>query len=369
MAEHQWPNIVLTEEGMREGMQIESAEISLEDKVRLLNALSETGLKRIVVGSFVHPKWTPQMAQVDELIERMTPKPGVTYLGLALNEKGRERARAHVPPLTVEESVPTLHTHLCDIFIQRNTNRTQEEEQASWPAIIEKAVNEGKKEANIAVSSAWGSNWRGPISQETRFDALQAHYDRWTEAGLTVTGVALLDPMGWCAPHWVASDIREIKRRWPSVTNYKLHLHNTRGLAVASIYAAMVELKPTDTLMIETTIGGIGGCPYCGNGRAAGMAPTEDVIQMFEAMGIDTGVDLYKLVDAVQLASEIIGRQLHGFTSKAGPMPRGDRLYSEDVPVIETFNEAQHFRLGEDAYENDRRPWLDRQKARAKANA
>jgi hydroxymethylglutaryl-CoA lyase len=361
----QWPNVVLTEEGMREGMQIESVDISLDDKVRLLDSLSETGLKRIVVGSFVHPKWTPQMAEIDDLIRRMSPKPGVTYLGLALNEKGRERLREHIPPLTEETARPALHAHLCDIFIQRNTNRTVEEERANWPRIIENAVSTGKTEARISVSSTWGSNWRGPISKVTRFTALEEQYDLWTEAGLTVTEVGLLDPMGWCAPHWVAEDIREIKQRWPSVTNFHLHLHNTRGLAVASIYAALVELDPTDTLMIETTIGGIGGCPYCGNGRAAGMAPTEDVVQMLEVMGIDTGVDLHKLVESVALASEIIGRPLNGHVSQAGPLPMSDHLYPEDVPVIETLSEAQHFRLGESVYENDRRPWLERQKARS----
>src|SRR5438132_3850181 len=98
-----WPNIVITDETMREGMQIESVTITLDQKLQLLEALSETGLKRIVVGSFVSPKWTPQMAEIDELIRRMRPRPGVSYLALALNERGRERRRQHSPPLTVED--------------------------------------------------------------------------------------------------------------------------------------------------------------------------------------------------------------------------------------------------------------------------
>ena len=93
-----YPRVEIIEEGMREGMQIESATISVDDKVRLLDALSQTGLATIVVGSFVSPKWTPQMAQVDELVSRFTPVPGVKYTALALNERGRERMRKYMPP-------------------------------------------------------------------------------------------------------------------------------------------------------------------------------------------------------------------------------------------------------------------------------
>ena len=97
-----WPRVYYKEEGMREGMQIEDANIPVNDKVRLLNALSETGLKHIVVGSFVSPKWTPQMAQIDEIVTKFHPKPGVTYTALALNHQGVERALKYSPPLTIE---------------------------------------------------------------------------------------------------------------------------------------------------------------------------------------------------------------------------------------------------------------------------
>ena len=96
---NRWPTVKYKEEGMREGMQIEDANISVDDKVELLDALSETGLQQIVVGSFVSPKWTPQMERIDEIVSRFTPKPGVTYTALALNARGVERARAYSPPL------------------------------------------------------------------------------------------------------------------------------------------------------------------------------------------------------------------------------------------------------------------------------
>jgi hydroxymethylglutaryl-CoA lyase len=298
------------------------------------------------------------MAQVDELIERMNPRPGISYLALVLNDRGRERLEAHVPPLTAEDQPPALHTHLCPVFIKRNTNRTVEQARAGWGAVLERAVAEGKREAMIGVSSAWGSNWSGAFLLEQRLESLQEQHDAWEAAGLTVTDVLLADPMGWCMPHWVAEDLRAIKERWPAIRHFRIHLHNQRGMAVASTYTAITALDAEDTLYIDTTIGGIGGCPYCGNGRAAGMAPTEDVVQMLETMGLETGVDLYKLVDAAGLAEEIIGRPLDGHVSKAGPLPSGGRLFSEDLPVIETHEQAQHFRLGEEVTSGLRRPWM-----------
>ena len=135
-----YPEIVYTEEGMREGMQIEDANIPIDAEVALLDALSETGLKRIVVGSFVSPRYTPQMARIDELMQKFHPKEGVTYTALALNEQGVERAKQYSPPLTIERSTrPTLRVHMCDVFARRNTNRTQMQEMAVWPKVIANA--------------------------------------------------------------------------------------------------------------------------------------------------------------------------------------------------------------------------------------
>src|SRR5215210_7901253 len=128
-----YPLMVLTEEGMREGMQIESAAIPVADKIRLLDALSETGLREIVVGSFVSPKWTPQMAHIEEIVQGFHPKPGVNYHAVALNEQGVERARQFTPPLSPPRRGATTSVHVCDVFAQRNTNRTQAKEIANWP--------------------------------------------------------------------------------------------------------------------------------------------------------------------------------------------------------------------------------------------
>lgn len=354
-----WPVVVLTEELMRDGLQVESVEISVNDKLRLLDALSETGLDRITVGSFVSPKWTPQMVDIDELVERMTPRPGVTYLGVALNERGRERLRAHVPPLSVESRAPRLDDHLCDVFVKRNYNRTREQVRAAWTSIVEHAVDEGHTEAAVGLHEAWGSNWRGTFGHEKRMAAIDEQVAVWERANIPVTEVALFDPMGWNMPHWVAEDVRRLKERHPSIHRYRIHLHNQRGMACASLYSAMAALEATDTLYAESCLGGLGGCPYCGNGRAAGMVPTEDFVQMLQTIGMYLHVDLYKLCEVAALTEEIVGRPLAGHVSKAGPLPSADRLYAADLPLVETHLHAQHWRLGPEVCAGLPRPWLE----------
>lgn len=348
-----WPKIEYKEEGLREGMQIEAADISVEDKVRLLDALSDTGLKSIVVGSFVSPKWTPQMAHIDEIVHKFTPRPGVTYTALALNQRGVERAMQYSPPLTIERPRPGLHAHMCDVFTRRNTNRSQEQEIAGWPRTVQAAKERGVKEAGIGINAAWGSNFVGPFSEEQRMAVLRRQHALWDEAGIKVTAVSLGDPMSWNMPHVVEHQVETIRTEWPQIKHINLHLHNGRGMAPVSMYAAMRVLDDSYTLSLDGTIGGMGGCPYCGNGRVTNMVPTEDIVHMWQEMGIDTGVDLDKLIDCVWMAEGIIGRRLYGHVSKAGPLPKGSRLYDINLPFIETEEQARHFKLGEAAIGDD----------------
>lgn len=354
-----YPTVHIVEECMREGMQIESVDITVDDKVRLLDALSATGLRSIVVGSFVSPKYTPQMAEIDELMRRFTPRDGITYSAVALNEKGRERAAEFTPPLSKPSAPPQLFCHLCDTFTRRNANQSQEQEIERWPRTVEAARERGAREAGIAVNAAWGSNFEGEFTQEQRMEMLRRQHALWDEAGIPVTRVMLGDPMGWCMPHVVEEQLEAIRAEWPEITYFHLHLHDARGMALPCIYAALRVLDDSCELQIETTAGGVGGCPYCGSGRATGMAATEDVVNMLESMGIDTGVDLDALIEAVWLLEEIIGRPAPGHVSKAGPLPHGDRLYDANLPLVETFDEARHFRLGAEACEHQIRPWRE----------
>jgi hydroxymethylglutaryl-CoA lyase len=352
-----FPKVCLNDELMREGMQIESVDIPLASKVKLLNALSASGLIQIEVGSFVSPRYTPQMADIDTLVSSFTPREGVRYTALALNQKGRDRMTAHMPPLSPSPIPLMTYAHLCDTFVRRNANMSQKDEIANWPRVVQAAVDSSATEAGIGVGAAWGSNFEGPFSLEQRMDMLARQHDAWADSAIPVTWVSLADPMSWCMPDWVEEQLTAITATWPHITNVHLHLHNARGMALPSIYAAIRALDDTYTIQLDVVAGGIGGCPYCGNGRATGMAATEDVVHMLETMGISTGVDLDKLIDAVWLLEDIIGRATPGHVSKAGPRPDQDSLYDPNLPLVETHDQARHFKLSDGVLEGAMRPW------------
>jgi hydroxymethylglutaryl-CoA lyase len=354
-----YPTIVYTEEGMREGMQIESKDIPVDQKVALLDALSETGLKQIVIGSFVSPKYTPQMARIDEIVTKFTPKPGVMYTALALNEKGVERAKQYSPPLTIVRSRrPALRVHQCDVFARRNTNRSQMQEMAAWQKVIDGAVASGAKEAGIGTNATFGSNFVGDFTVDMTMKFMEMQHALWDSVGIKVTSVTVGDPMGWCHPAKIEEIYSRVKRKWPEINTFNAHLHNARGMAITTAYAAIKTLDPTDTLHLQGTIGGIGGCPYCGNGQATGMTPTEDLMHMLEGMGIETGVDLDKLIDCVWMLEKMIGRYAWGMVSRGGPRPMTpDRFLDANAPFVETVEQAKHFKLGPKAYEGGIVPW------------
>lgn len=352
-----FPQVLLTEEGMRDGLQIESVDIPVADKIELLDMLSETGLKEIAVGSFVNSRWVPQMACVEEIVRGFHPKPGVRYVATALNERGRERIRQFVPPLSERARGYETAVHICDVFAQRNTNRQQAQEIAEWPKIVAAARAAGAAEAGIKLNAAWGSNWTGDFTQEQRMQLLDRQHRLWTEAGIPVTRIGLYDPMGWNMPDQVERQLAAIKERWPLIRDFNLHLHNTRGMAITSVYAALKILDGGDKLSLQPAIGGMGGCPFCGNGRGAGLAPTEDLVYMLEEMGISTGVDLEKLIETVWAAERVVGHSLWGHVSKSGPRPRYDKLYPMDMPFIETLDQAKHFIKGPATYRGAMSPW------------
>lgn len=355
-----YPTVHIREEVMRDGLQIEDASISVDDRVRLLDVLSLSGLKEIVIGSFVSPKYTPQMACTDEVAAKFTPQPGVRYTALIPNEKGMERAAPFANKIAIQRhNVATMNVHMCDVFPRRNWNRSQEDEIAKWPGVVKKALDAKATEATLSAHALWGSNFTGPVALESVMEMLTRQHDLWTEAGIKVTGVRLGDPMSWVMPHQVEATIEAIRKKWPEIYDWGLHVHNGRGVALASMYAGLRVLTGDDVLRLDSTIGGIGGCPYCGNGRATGMAPTEDLVNMLEEMGIDTGIDLDRLIEAAWILEGMLGRPLTGQVYKAGPRPRGKDLYDPQMPFIETFEEASHFRKGAAAYAGKTGPWRE----------
>ena len=350
-------SVTITDDTMREGLQIESASIPVEAKLRLLDALGETGAKVISIGSFAHPKWTPQMACIDEIARRFVPKPGIRYTAAVFNKAGRDRAGQYFPKLDLRTTRYPFRTQveLCDTFARRNYNRTQAQQIEAMDAVIAAARAAGAPAASVGLGNPFGSNFEGSFSLAQRMDLLGLMIGKWHDAGITVTRVSLLEAMGWNLPHVVRETLLAIRDRWPQITDFHLHLHNQRGATLASYYEGL-QLGVRE---FDTCLGGMGGCPYCGNGRAAGQVPTEDFIDLCHEMGIATGYDLGKVIEAVAVAEEVVGHPLWGHVSKSGPRPRGDALYPASMPFIETLDEAAHFRNGAQVYDGRLSPWKD----------
>ena len=233
-----WPQIIYSEEAMREVFGIENVNIPLEDKVRLIEAISETGIQRISVGAFVSPKFVPQMASFEKLLTRFNPKEGVSYLTFLHNQKAKKMAEQFSPPLTIEEERCTLFIDICDIHQRRNVNRSIQQIMDSWPDHIQEAKDRGVKTASVAIASAWGSNFMGAFTQDYRLSMLSHEIQLIESMGLKVHDIGLHDSQSFCLPHLMEADITEIKRRWPHIKHFHLHMHNARGMAMSSIYVA-----------------------------------------------------------------------------------------------------------------------------------
>lgn len=350
-------SVTINDDTMREGLQIESASISVDAKLRLLDALGETGAKVISIGSFASPKWTPQMACIEEIAERFVPKPGVRYTAAIFNKKGYERADAYYPKLDVrrKDRGPGAAIELCDSFARRNYNRSQAQQIAGLDTTIAAAKAAGTQEAWVGIGNPFGSNFEGAFSLKQRMDLMTLMMDKWHAAGIKVTKVGFYEAMGWNLPHQVRETMIAIREKWPEVQRFHMHLHNQRGATIASYYEAL-QLGADE---FDTCLGGMGGCPYCGNGRAAGHVPTEDLVDLCHEMGIETGYNLDKLIEAVAIAEEVVGHPLWGHVSKSGARPHGDKLYPIDMPFVETLEEAAHFRKGPQVYEGQLSPWRE----------
>lgn len=342
-----WPTVIYSEEVMREAFGIASPAVPVEARLALLDALSDTGLKRLSVGAFVSPRYVPQMADFEAFLAALQPKPGVQYLTFTHNRKAQLKALQFAPPLTVEEDVCTLFQDICDVHQRRNVNRSIEASMAGWAETIAEAKARGVTQGRVGIASAWGSNFLGRFSQAYRLWSLEQQIEALASAGMTVIEIGLHDSQSFCLPHEMEADLVEIRRRWPAVERFHLHLHDARGMALPSIYAALRNLDASHTVLIDGTLGGVGGGQYCGNGIASGMVPTEDLLHMLEGMGIATGVDMGRLIDCVWMLERILGQPAFGHVSKAGPRPQhAGEFYDPNLPAVETLAAARHFRLG-----------------------
>ena len=311
-------SIEIHEEGPREGFQIEPGPISTEDKIRLIDALSDTGLHHIQVCSFVNPRLVPGWADAEAVVAGFTPKDGVHYTGLYFNGNGMDRALAFKDKLTITGSISLTAS---EGFTRKNLNRTPEENLAQMKRQTELHLSRGIPVVRLGVMAAFGCNYSGDISPAQVIRTLEDGMKIAAETGATIQVLSLADTMGWATPMRIERTVGEVRARWPEM-RISLHLHDTRGLAVANAHAGL-KLGVT---RFDSTVGGLGGCPFAGQPKAAGNICTEELVLLCEEMGIATGVDLDKLIEVGRLAEDIVRHQLPSELIHAGSLDAFRRI-------------------------------------------
>lgn len=302
--------VLLQEEGPREGFQIEPGPIATAEKVRFIEALAGTGLTKIDCVSFVNPVRVPGMADAAEVAATITKRPDVTYTGLWLNAKGLERALT--TPLDI---IGAIRVTASEQFAVANTGMDLERtraEQRQWLARY--------REAGVAtkwgyVMTAFGCNFQGEVPIADVLARVQEILDLATEFDVDLDSVFLADTVGFADPQTIERVIGAVRNRWPDLA-LGLHLHDTRGLAVANAYAAM----RLGVDRFDSTCAGLGGCPFTGHEGAAGNVCTEELVFLCDELGIDTGVDLDALIECAHMAESIVGHQLPGKLTRGGSL-------------------------------------------------
>jgi hydroxymethylglutaryl-CoA lyase len=280
------------EVGPRDGLQNELRIVPLEGKLRLIAALVEAGERRIEATSFVSPRWIPQLSDAEDVLKVLPRVPGVTYSALVPNLKGLERARAAgLGEAAVFISASESHS-------KKNINKSIAQAVSVAGDVTRGALAAGMR-VRAYLSVVWGCPYEGTVSLDRVVDLCRRLAD------MGIYQLSLGDTVGVGVPNQTEEILTAVTRYVP-VERIALHLHDTRGLALAN---ALVGLSAGVTTF-DASIGGLGGCPYAPG--AAGNLATEDVVNMLHRMGIETGIDLGKLVEAGEVAQELIGRKLSG---------------------------------------------------------
>jgi hydroxymethylglutaryl-CoA lyase len=285
--------VQILEEGPREGFQIEKGPIATARKIELIDALSRTGLCHIQIVSFVDPRRVPGMADAEEVVRGITPKPGVAYTGLWLNDCGFERAVA-TGRLDIKGSIVLCGS---ETFLKRNQNRTCAEQFAAQEALAQRYRAQGIAIERGLIMAAFGCNFEGEVPPARIVDLAGQILAIAERQGVDLGYLSLADTMGWATPESIKRVAGAVREKFPML-ELALHLHDTRGMGVANAYAG-IEMGIT---RFDAAVAGLGGCPFAGHAGAAGNVCTEDLVFMCEEMGIETGIDLDALIGCARLA-------------------------------------------------------------------
>ena len=313
--------VTLVEVSPRDGLPKVCRGLSTEDNINYINRLSETGLKKIECASFVHPRLMPEGYDAEKLVSGIAKKPGISYVGLVSNEIGCRRALF----TQIDEILVLLS--VSDTFNKINIGKTLKESvNKMLPTILDAAVKSSRS-ARIYIMTAFGCPYTGPIRpEEVAQLLLKLSY-------MGASEVVLVDSTGMANPKSVKSTIRTLLDLHLDI-QLAVHFHNTRGAAIANCVAAY----EAGIRIFDTSLGGMSGTPYGVSELDIGYwnVPTEDLAHLFEAMGIQTGIDLEALLDCVRLAEKMVGKPLPGHLLRARPASKITEIppYLKGQPVL-----------------------------------
>ena len=290
--------IYIHEVAVRDGFQIERDFIPTETKIALIDELSQTGLAKIEVTSFVSPKAIPNMRDAEEVVRGIRRVPGVVYTVLVPNLRGVERAlQCNVDEINLFVSASETHN-------RANVNRTIAQSFEGFAEIMQ-AIRGTKLKVNGSLSTSFGCPFEGDIAPEKVLDLSTRCFD------LGFDGVTIADTTGMANPRQVRELSSAMMQRFPGA-DITLHFHNTRGMGLANVLAGL----EAGVVRYDASMAGLGGCPFAPG--ATGNICTEDLVHMLEEMGYDTRVDLDKLIAIARKIPAVVGHDVPGQVLKAG---------------------------------------------------
>lgn len=294
--------VIICEVAPRDGFQAEPEWIPTEEKIHIVRELAKTGVQSMEITSFVHPKAIPQLKDAEEVVSHVQDLEEISFRALVPNVKGAQRAiNAGIKKLKLMLSATDSHS-------LSNANCLVKEAQEGFYPIIEVAEKSGVKVGG-SISVAFGCPYEGKVPVEQ----IIAIIERYQVMG--IDEISLADTTGMANPKQVYDMVRLLRRTFSNIT-FSMHLHNTRGMALANAVAALQQ----GIIHFDSSIAGLGGCPYAPN--ATGNIATEDLAHAFSEMGIETGIHLETLLDVTNEVKRIIGHDGGSFLLTAGPCSR-----------------------------------------------
>ena len=290
--------VTLCEVGLRDGLQNEPLIVETSEKLKIAKGLVDAGFKVIELGSFMNPKAVPQMADTDELYKKLNNTDGVELRALVANKRGVERAiNCGCRKIKLNVSASKGHNIA-------NINKTPEETVAGFTENVDLAVKNGL-EVSGSISMPFASPWEGIIPIRD----VESIVEAYIRAG--IKEISLSDASGMAVPNQVYDMCTSMIKKYPHV-KWWLHFHNTRGMAMANILASM----EAGIRNFDSALGGFGGCPFVPG--AAGNVSTEDVVHMMDEMGIETGIDIVRIIEMAGNLKDMLGHGGDSYILKAG---------------------------------------------------